>query len=299
VREVPLSRKDTYGLIDPFELAYENRLVAFLDVLGFSRMVLDRRDEDVEFIVNLIPDMLRTHKGNVLRDDLQVTSISDSIIISVRAESDEILRDLFNICVIVGRVQHELALNGYYMRGGISVGKLVHDFKRNLVVGPAYIQAYLLESEKSIVPRVVIGEEVVDFYGKDWERMKEILNSEFNQYYYQGNLIKRYPSSHSLWVGKPEIFVDFVSSIVGREKAGFKGTIRRFGEHLEKALYSGVAYEKYYWLAKYALETVDAWIDWNNVEGRSCMERIRTILAATPTSSDKVSTTGQGRCGPQ
>lgn len=276
--KIPRRKKDTYGLTSPFDLAYENRLVAFLDLLGFSRMVQDRRDEDVEFVVNLIPDMLRTHQANVQRDDLQITSISDSIIVSVKAEPDEILKDLFNVCVIIGRLQHELALNGYYIRGGISVGKLVHDSKRNLIVGPAYIQAYLLECKKCIVPRVVIGEEVGDFYGKDYEQMKAIMNDEFAEFYYQGRLIKSYPSGHSLWVGPPEIFVDFISTIVGREKAGFKGTIRLFMKQLEKALVSGIEYKKYQWLAGYALETLDSSIDEIDIESRSCIERIRAML---------------------
>ncbi|QGQ25618.1 hypothetical protein F1728_24325 [Gimesia benthica] len=277
---------DTYGLTKPFELTYEDRLVAFLDLLGFSNMVQERRDDDVEFVVNLIPDMLRTNQVNILRDDLQITNISDSIIVSVKAKSDEILKDLFNLCVIIGNLQHELALNGYYMRGGISVGKLVHDSERNLIVGPAYIQAYLLESKQSIVPRVVIGKEVEEFYGKNFKQMAEILNNDFTEFYYKGKLITSYSSGHPLWVGDPEIFVDYLSTFVGREKAGFKGTICRFGEHLEKALNSGVACEKYQWLALYALETVDSSDNDINDEGRSCMERIRTMLAAPPASSD-------------
>jgi len=134
-----MARKiDSFGLVQPFDVVYEDRLVAFLDMLGFSRMVLDGKDDDVEFLLNLIPDMMRTHKGNVLRDDLQVTIVSDSIILSVKAIPDDILKDLFNLCVIGGRIQHELALNGYYMRGGISVRKMVHDSKNNLIVGSAY-----------------------------------------------------------------------------------------------------------------------------------------------------------------
>lgn len=275
-----ISRKkiDTYGLTNPFNLTYENRLVAFLDLLGFSKMVQNRQDENVEFVVNLIPDMLITHQANILRDDLQITNISDSIIISVKAEPDEILKDLFNVCVIIGRLQHELALNGYYMRGGISVGELIHDSKRNIIVGPAYIQAYLLEVEKCIVPRVVIGEEVGEFYDKDYEQMKTILNNEFTEFYYQGHLIKSYPPDHPLCVGPPEIFIDFFSTIVGREKAGFKGTIRIFMEQLEKALVRKIAYDKYQWLARYALETLDTSIDKIDTESRSCIERVRAII---------------------
>jgi hypothetical protein len=284
-----LRKKDNYGLIEPFDLGYEDRLVVFLDLLGFSKMVLDRQDDDVEFVINLIPDMMKTHQGNVLRDDLQVTTISDSIILSVKAEPDDILKDLFNVCVIVGRLQHELALNGYYMRGGISVGKMVHDSKRNLIVGPAYIKAYLLESKRCIVPRVVIGQEVVEFYGKDYDQMKEILNDEFTHFYYQGNLINSHPSGHPLCVGNPEIFVDFASTFIGREKAGFRGIARRFLEHIEKALYSGVAFEKYKWLALYAMETIDSSDDWNDNEVRACCDRIRAILGSTLNPSGSLS----------
>lgn len=277
-------KKDNYGLIGTFDLNYENRLVAFLDLLGFSQMVLNRQDDDVEFVLNLIPDMMKTHQGNVLRDDLQVTIISDSIILSVKAEPDDFLKDLFNVCVIVGYLQHELALNGYYMRGGISVGKMVHDSKRNLIVGPAYIQAYLLESERSKAPRVIIGQEVVEFYGKDYDQMKEILNNDFTHYYYQGDLINNYPCGHPLCVGDPEIFVDYASTFIGRERAGFKGTVRRFLEHIEKALHKGVAFEKYKWLALYAMETIDSSDAWND-EVRVCCDRIQAILASTFNSS--------------
>jgi hypothetical protein len=281
----------TYGLTNPFELVYEDRLVAFLDILGFSNMVIERRDEEVEFVVNLIPDMLMTHRSNILREDLQITNISDSIIVSVKAVANDTLVDLFNICVIIGLLQHELAINGYYLRGGISVGKLIHDSQRNLIVGPAYIDAYQLESKKSIVPRVVLGTEVEAFYGKNCEQMKEILNDEFTNFYYQGNLIKNYSPGHPLWiVDTPEIFVDYISSIVGREKCGFKGTIRSFGEQLETSLVKGIAYEKFKWLAGYALETIDDWDEWNDVEGRACIERIRSIIGTRPVSSDTGST---------
>jgi len=272
-------RIDGYGIIEPFDLVYEDRLVAFLDLLGFSKMVLNRQDDDVEFVINLIPDMLKTHKGNVLRDDLQVTTISDSIILSVKAEPDDILKDLFNICVIVGRLQHELALNGYYMRGGISVGKMIHDSQKNLIVGPAYIQAYLLEAKKCIVPRVVIGDEVLKFYNKDFEQMKDILNDDFTQFYYQGNLINNHSSNHPLWVGKPELFVDFASLFFKREETGFKNDAKQFLENIEKALLVGIEYDKYEWLAKYALDTISLSGGIKNNDVNACCNRIQKILS--------------------
>lgn len=284
-----LRKKDTYGLHSPFGLAYGDRLVAFLDLLGFSRMVLDRKDEDVEFIVNLIPDMIRTHQGNVLRKDLEITCVSDSIIISVKAEPDEILKDLFHICVIVGRIQHELALNGIYMRGGISVGKMVHDSERNLIVGPAYVKAVELEGKICIVPRVVIDAEVLRFYGKDYNQMAEILNDKMPHFYYQGALVSRRPYSDPLPSGDNEIFVDYVSTFIGREKTGFEGTISRFLEHLEQALLLGVAFEKYLWLARYAIELIDSSVGWNEPGGRACLDRIKAIVAeASPSIGTRI-----------
>jgi len=274
-----MARKiDGFSLIQPFDVVYEDRLVAFLDMLGFSRMVLDGKDDDVEFLLNLIPDMMRTHQGNVLRDDLQVTIVSDSIILSVKATPDDILKDLFNMCVIIGRIQHELALNGYYMRGGISVGKMVHDSGNNLIVGPAYIRAYLLESEKSIVPRVIIGKEVIDFYGKNYGQMCELLNDDFTRDYYQGNLVAKHEMGSTAWAVDSEIFIDYASTFVGREKAGFIGTITKFLRRIEEALLRGVAFEKYKWLAHYALSAIDLPSDWSDKEVNAYCDRIRAIL---------------------
>lgn len=269
---------DSFGLVQTFDVVYDDRLVAFLDILGFSRMVLDGKDDDVEFLLNLIPDMMRTHKGSVLRDDLQVTIVSDSIILSVKATPENLIKDLFNICVIVGRIQHELALNGCYMRGGISVGKMVHDSKNNLIVGPAYINAYLLESQKSIVPRVIIGKEVVDFYGKNYDQLCELLNDETTQSYYKGNLIAKHEMESAAWAVDSEIFIDYASTFAGREKAGFRGTITTFMRQIEEALLRGVAVDKYQWLAHYALSTIESPSDWIDKEVQACCDRIQAIL---------------------
>ena len=48
--------------------------------------------------------------------------------------------------------------NRVIVRGGIARGGLIHD--KEMVVGPAMVDAYLLESKKAVYPRIIISEEL-------------------------------------------------------------------------------------------------------------------------------------------
>lgn len=54
-----------------------------------------------------------------------------------------------------GKYQLELALSGELVRGGLCVGNVFAD--EYFVDGPALIEAYELESEVAVVPRVVLS----------------------------------------------------------------------------------------------------------------------------------------------
>lgn len=49
--------------------------------------------------------------------------------------------------------------NGFPMRGGISLGEIHH--QQDLAFGPAFINAYDLESRSAIYPRIVITEDTI------------------------------------------------------------------------------------------------------------------------------------------
>lgn len=274
-----MTKKLKYGIKDGFDLVYEERVVAFLDILGFSQMVMQRQDDDVDFIVNLIPDMLKTHQGMSLREDLEVTRISDSIILSLNTnKNDKRLSSLFQLSVFIGRVQHELALNGYYMRGGISVGPLFHRSKQNLLIGPAFISAYNLESKYSIVPRVIIDNSLKDFYQITEQEIVKSLNTDFTNFYYYGNLVKFTETNSRLYLNEYDLFIDYVSPILGRLKNGFTWDPTNFLNHLHKALLSSKAYDKYLWLSKYAIEVFLSEYDMLEPAAQQHLDDIQKIL---------------------
>jgi hypothetical protein len=57
---------------------------------------------------------------------------------------------------ILKRIQIKLIGYEILLRGGIVVGKLLHE--NNIMFGPAFNQAYDLESKSALYPRIVIDE---------------------------------------------------------------------------------------------------------------------------------------------
>ncbi len=274
-----MDRKQKYGIRDGFDLKYEDRLVAFLDLLGFKNLIAGRNDGDVDFVVNLIPDMLKTHSGNSGRADLEVTYVSDSIVISLKTTpTQDALRDLQHLAIYVGRLQHELALNGFYMRGGVSVGPFFHNSAKNILVGPAFLDAYKLETCMSVMPRVIIDNKVKEYYGLDSEAIVKNSNSEFVDYIYAGALIKRIDATSSLHLNKFDLMIDYVSPIFGRAKRGFAGDPQNFFNHLSDALSKGVKVEKYVWLAKWGIEAFEGQDDDLKGKYEAEAKKVRDLL---------------------
>lgn len=140
---------------------YEDRLVVFLDILGFKNIVQRSTNDEslvesikcvAEFNTKLQFATSDSNKGvnHIFPYGLQVTVFSDSIVISCPMLSGGM--GYFLLCV----ASHCLAINrlGFFVRGGITFGKLYHS--GNVCFGPAMNRAYELESQLAIYPRVLI-----------------------------------------------------------------------------------------------------------------------------------------------
>ena len=140
--------------------AYTQRIILFLDFLGFRELV-DRTVEEPAFLRDVVAAMdvvgalARDSKG--LLASQQVTQFSDSIVVSYEVTEPSavfwLLADIA-LCVV------NLAERGFLVRGGVTTGQLYHTGRH--VVGPAMVEAYRLESQVANVPRVVIDETVLD-----------------------------------------------------------------------------------------------------------------------------------------
>jgi hypothetical protein len=146
---------------------YEDRIVAFIDILNFSGLIhetVDARGRERADKIKKIYDAFEVIQGNWKQSDQgagigrskRVTIFSDSIVISVKsAEKSQIFWTLLEIKHLI----MSLVWRGILVRGAIVRGKLIHEEEK--VFGPALIEAYTLESKAALYPRIILDRELV------------------------------------------------------------------------------------------------------------------------------------------
>ncbi|HEU4789998.1 MAG TPA: hypothetical protein VFS71_09955 [Flavobacterium sp.] len=158
---------------------YEERIVAFIDILGFANIIKAsvNSQEQLDKIASALTYIHRYF--NLVRVDyedpstLQLSQFSDSIVISVSMKDSSEMLAIFKHLKMI---QINLLYQGILLRGGITKGKLIHT--DNLLLGPGMINAYNLESKCAMHPRIVIDPKVLWQFArvngqKQLERLKD------------------------------------------------------------------------------------------------------------------------------
>lgn len=145
---------------------YQDRIVCFLDILGFREHIAASVCSDGNDSVKKISELAAVFESiqRILdmdcpenRPDAEVTQFSDSVVISFPTYAESGVFDaLFGVML----VQINLVLRGYLCRGGISRGQLIHT--PTMLFGPAMIEAYTLESQAALYPRVILDVEIIN-----------------------------------------------------------------------------------------------------------------------------------------
>jgi hypothetical protein len=129
---------------------YEDRLLACLDILGFSERLLRSANDQklardiLDFFVSLKALFVRFQSA-----DFAVTLFSDTLCISSR-EPPNFASFCCGLSLIVSSL---LGLN-YTVRGAVSRGPLYH--KGDIIFGPCLVRAHNLENTLAIFPRIII-----------------------------------------------------------------------------------------------------------------------------------------------
>ncbi len=146
-------------------MEYEDRIVCFMDILGFKAHVkkTDTKDnkENIKNIDNIASSIeairyftdMDKPEGN---EGKQITQFSDSLVISFLSDEES---GVFNSLLTILWIQISLVRHGILCRGGIVRGKLVHTEK--YLFGPAMVNAYTLESKAALYPRVILDESII------------------------------------------------------------------------------------------------------------------------------------------
>lgn len=175
------------------QAVYENRVVAFIDLLGFRELVSfsalhpEAAGHIYSFLIGIQGQQVMgglyggiptvgldgTREVKLARDlpntenmlelikthwPIEITQFSDSLVLSCKAEdgATSILLLEFVVKLMLGAFQH-----GFLLRGGITLGLLSHQ-EGGPLFGPAFIEAYALESKYALWPRIIVDKTVVD-----------------------------------------------------------------------------------------------------------------------------------------
>jgi hypothetical protein len=163
---------------------YEYRIVTFIDILGFKKIVMDS-EKDIN-LRNLISNALRYFKKwesserwglkfIEIEEDAQkktienfqidtqtvCTCFSDSIVISVKVTEGKLNETFSTLIANIADMGNFLLRKGILIRGGITVGNLYHD-ENGVVYGSALIESYNLESTTAIYPRIILSKRLID-----------------------------------------------------------------------------------------------------------------------------------------
>lgn len=139
---------------------YEDRIVAFIDILGFSALVerMASKPEELALImrvlkrIKFVGDMsIRAHTA---QSDLEVSVFSDSIAISA------IPSQAFSVIWSCGWLQADLLFSGVLTRGGIAIGPTIH--QDGILLGEGLLTAYQIESAAAVYPRVILDSLILD-----------------------------------------------------------------------------------------------------------------------------------------
>lgn len=128
-------------------------------------------------------------KSEVDESLLYFKSFSDNVLLAHPRFSEDMESEFGFILLSISEYQFEMALKGFFIRGGLSVGQLFVD--DNSVYGAALIDAYELESKVAVNPIVVLCEsttKLVDqhltYYHGEWApQVRHVLVNADGRYF--------------------------------------------------------------------------------------------------------------------
>jgi hypothetical protein len=238
------NEKDDY--IEAGKPVHRLSYCAFLDILGFSERIRSSYKaktanallQEFHKIFDKRINRLKSDVGNSL---LYFKSFSDNILLAHPRFSNDMESEFAFILWSISEYQFEMALQGFFIRGGLSVGPLFVD--ANSVYGEALIDAYELESKVAVNPIVVLCEET-----------KRLVNHHIG--YYHGEVPPQV--KHVLVNADGRYFINYLAECVTETLDGELldvESLRKHRDQIERALEENAGqpavFAKFLWLSAY------------------------------------------------
>jgi hypothetical protein len=297
------------------QITTETRVVAWIDILGFSQQL--QNSETSADLQAAYRKVLFVHEwfnkesasdepeSRAETNEIQgrtVLALSDGLVVtaglskkalSLASPYDLLMKFISDIVM----AQAGCVLEGIFLRGGISIGPF--HFENDILLSPALVRSYKLESERAIYPVIVIPYETVsqlktlpgvEAYGKGanpfsyFRSFKSQRRSKGEQLYFLDYLRYIADAGSLDSVEDRDAYLDKSKSPEERQRildrSIQKSVMKMLLEHRKQviAAYRGTSTEKvkkkYRWLAKYHNDTLanlnaaysPAWIDLNQLK---------------------------------
>ena len=213
------------------KIKFQEKIVAFVDVLGFSNLVNSQSDQKLNQYFTFVSNDL---KAAVKESGFKYMIISDSIVISI-----DIKLEKFELLLkILTALQAKLLLHGILLRGSVSIGDLYINKTNNILVGSGLIKAYKLEQGASY-PRIIID--------------RSLIKKFFNNTYCAVETIRQ------IRIKNPDPYVLDYPFLDYAENFFFNGSIHKFDKfliHFNNYYYQNEYIEKFEWFRNYFLDCI-------------------------------------------
>lgn len=267
------------------KIVYTKSYVAFLDVLGFKNLVFSKSKESKEKLdsyFHYIDIIIKYLKDIPIKQDIGYIVISDSIILTVPhgKTPEENVDRLRHLCIAVGFLQIALSSQDIWIRGGISSGDTYFDNNNNQIVGPAYIESYLLEENLAIFPRVILDNKIIkelNFTNSE-DLISKINKKDENGLDFENcgkTILYEWDTSKYIEKDVP-LFIDYLAYCIKEDHAQDKNTLTlKIIGNIEKNIYNNTTlYKKFKWVGNYFQSTIE---NSNNIEIQKYLVKIKQL----------------------
>ncbi len=225
-----------------------NSIVCAIDILGFSQMIVDScNNEYGNQLLREINYLINKNKQCIIPNKYSYGKIkiyTDNMVVSYPIKGDG-EKELDEILDNVSEYQFNLALEGLFVRGGISVGKFY--ISEDIVFGPALLDAHNTESKLAIYPRIILDDktvksvkEYINYYDVAPQSNKILIGSDGLWFLNYLNTIFKYYTECS-----NEYEFEIVKlELLNRHKEQIKKMLSKYKSNIK-------VWDKYVWVANY------------------------------------------------
>ena len=175
---------------------YSNKLIAYLDVLGIKNLIEQHRNDDEHLAIDKIEKIRKIVEDSTdivkKAEYIDYLHLSDSFVFVCNPKTIILLIELLS--TVQMRIISECQ---FLLRGAITVGDAIVREDGRFIVGPAFIQAYQLQENDAIYPRIIADESVIKEIKKSGQQIELYLQQDSDKEYFI-DYIKVYMQKRSL-----------------------------------------------------------------------------------------------------